>query len=257
MKVVLDIREKSLYEQCIKIKDDNKCFNNINIEFITLEVGDIIIKDYDNVDKVIIERKSVSDLIASIKDGRYAEQSYRLSGIEHHNHNIIYLIEGNLRNLSKEKQMVYSSIFSVNYYKGFSVYRSDNVNETAYIILNMALKLTKEKDKKSYYNTDKLNIETVENTEQATKYCEVIKKEKKANITPENFGEILLCQIPSVSSVTSIAIMSKYKTLINLIDSIKEDSKCLDNITYLTSKNQTRKISKTCIENIKKYLLHS
>jgi ERCC4-type nuclease len=253
MKVILDVREKSLYDQCIKIKDDNKCFDNINIECMTLEVGDILIKDTDS-DKIIIERKSVSDLIASIKDGRYTEQSYRLSGIEHHNHNIIYLIEGNLRNLSKEKQMAYSSIFSINYYKGFSVYRSDNVNESAYIILNMTLKLSKEKDKKPYYTVKQINTDTSEPKE--TKYCEVIKKEKKANITPENFGEILLCQIPSVSSVTSIAIMNKYKTILDLINSIKEDSKCLDNITYSTSKNQTRKISKNCIENIKKYLLY-
>ena len=43
---------------------------------------------------LIIERKSLNDLASSIKDGRYAEQSFRLSNIEHHNHNIVYLIEG-------------------------------------------------------------------------------------------------------------------------------------------------------------------
>ena len=46
-------------------------------------------------DFLIIERKSLSDLIASIKDGRYNEQSYRLihsSGL--YRHHIVYLIEG-------------------------------------------------------------------------------------------------------------------------------------------------------------------
>lgn len=43
---------------------------------------------------LIFERKSISDLLASLKDGRYEEQSYRLSGSNTNNHNIIYIIEG-------------------------------------------------------------------------------------------------------------------------------------------------------------------
>ena len=43
---------------------------------------------------LLLGRESLNDLASSIKDGRYAEQSFRLSNIEHHNHNIIYLIEG-------------------------------------------------------------------------------------------------------------------------------------------------------------------
>ena len=35
-------------------------------------------------------------LNSSIKDGRYVEQSHRLTGYNMHNHNIIYLIEGDL-----------------------------------------------------------------------------------------------------------------------------------------------------------------
>jgi hypothetical protein len=36
---------------------------------------------------------------------------------------------------------------------------------------------------------------------------------------------------------------------------LKENNSCLDNLKYTTLNNQERKISKTCIENIKKYLL--
>ena len=39
-------------------------------------------------EKLVIERKSINDLLSSIKDGRYAEQSYRLNGLPNHNHNI-------------------------------------------------------------------------------------------------------------------------------------------------------------------------
>ena len=40
-----------------------------------------------------------------------------------------------------------------------------------------------------------------------------IKKVKKENITEDNIGEIMLCQIPGISSVTSLAIMEKFKTI--------------------------------------------
>jgi ERCC4-type nuclease len=81
-----------------------------------------------------------------------------------------------------------------------------------------------------------------------------VKKVKKDNITPNNIGEILLSQIPGISSISALAIMAKFKTLSNLITQIKEDDDCLQNITYINSKNQTRKINKTIVANIIKFL---
>jgi hypothetical protein len=78
---------------------------------------------------------------------------------------------------------------------------------------------------------------------------------KKENITPENIGEIVLCQIPSISSITAIAIMKEYKTINNLIDKLKEDKTCLNNIKYETESKQLRKISKTSINNIINFLI--
>jgi len=263
MNLIIDIRERTLIDSCENLIQKNESFKDIKMKTQNLDVGDIIISDEKN-DILIIERKAVNDLIASIKDGRYSEQSFRLNGIKHENHNIIYLIEGSLKGLTSEKQMAYSSIFSINYYKGFSVYRSENVNETAYILLNMCMKLQKEKTKKPYYpikvikeknkdDIDEQNEDQIEDKEEQ-KYCSVIKKKKNSNITVENFGEIVLCQIPSVSSVTAIAIMKEYKTINNLIEKLKEDENCLNEITTETSKGQKRKISKACIKNIIQFL---
>ena len=82
----------------------------------------------------------------------------------------------------------------------------------------------------------------------------IIKKQKNANITHDNFGEIVLCQIPGISSVTACAIIKEYNTINYLIDCIKKNNKCLDNITYETDKGQKRKISKTSIKNIVDFL---
>ena len=250
MKLILDIRERELINICEQLIKNNDSFKDITIEKENLELGDIIIRDNDNNDIIIYERKSIPDLIASIKDGRYTEQSYRLNGLEHHNHNVVYLIEGNINKNLKEKQMVFSAMFSINYYKGFSLMRSSNIEETAYIICNNLIKIIKEKDKTPHYKKNEIS----DTNREEKSYSSVIKKKKNANITHDNFGEIVLCQIPGISSVTACAIMKEYNTINKLIDCIKKDNKCLDNITYETDKGQKRKISKSSIKNIIEFL---
>ena len=261
MKIVIDYRESKLIRALNSLFEVNEKLKDIIILNENLQIGDIIIKDDNDIIKIIIERKTIDDLLSSIKDGRYSEQSLRLNSVEHHNHNIIYLIEGNIG--FNNKQMIYSSIFSLNYYKGFSVYRSLSIEETAYIIANSALKLKKEKDKKPYYNNKTIKnneeSETNEDVEETTKeeksYTSIIKKKKSDNITEENFGEIILIQIPGISNITASAIIKEYKTINNLIDSLKENKDILNSFSYENDKKQKRKLNKTCIANILKFLI--
>ena len=228
MKLILDCRETNLlkfFEMLIKTTDK---FKNIKISTENLLIGDISINDEDNNVIILFERKSISDFIASIKDGRYREQSYSLSGSEHPNHNIVYIIEGPIGKFV-DKQIVYSSMFSLNYYKGFSVFRSNNIDDTAYILCNAFIKLEKEKDKKPYYNNKK-NIDNEGEDIEEKSYSTVIKKKKNANITKENFGEIVLCQIPSISSTTAIVIMKEEKYYASLYWGIDDISESFDTI---------------------------
>ena len=94
MIIKVDTREPDLLQQLNHLTSSVPSFKNIIIKSETLPIGDIIICDetesnhvLEPVEKLIIERKSISDLLASIKDGRYEEQSYRLNGLNHHNHN--------------------------------------------------------------------------------------------------------------------------------------------------------------------------
>ena len=145
MIIKIDTREHDLLKICEWTKQVVPKYKDVQLVYETLPLGDIIIND-GTTDCIIIERKTLSDLAASIKDGRYEEQSYRLNGLNHHNHNIIYLIEGDMHrfNTFKEridKQTLYSAMFSINYFKGFSVMRSNGIEETALIACNMAFKL--------------------------------------------------------------------------------------------------------------------
>jgi len=295
MKIIIDERERDLFEKC----DSIACANPMLYSRISKEVlplGDIYIKTDEDKDVMLIERKSLSDLLASIKDGRYEEQSYRLthsSGFPAHS--IVYIIEGSLSQLRTtiEKKIVYSAITSLNYFKGFSVIRTMNVQETAEYIIWMSEKIEKNFLKgvfpyylqpvhKSVSTSAKPVIETnaisednsiIENVLETSEslsntitennisnesnvpanYCTVVKKVKKDNITPENIGEIILCQIPGISSVTAISIMKKFTTFPKFIKELENNPNCLDDIVCET-KGKTRKIGKNCIENIHKYL---
>jgi len=293
MFIKIDIREPDLLQQINHLTSTIPIFKNLTIKSETLPIGDIIIGD-DTTERLIIERKSVSDLLASIKDGRYEEQSYRLNGLNQHNHNIIYLVEGDVNKVNRfkgdnrtEKLTLYSAMFSLNYFKGFSVFRSFSLEESAILICNMAYKLEKENGiKKPYYSnvinnvvvnqSDKSLEQSDKSLEQSDKsleekqvkdenqsadqsvdkdYIGVVKKVKKDNITADNIDEIMLCQIPGISSVSAIAIIQRFKSLANLINELEKNGDCLNDVSYTNSKGQTRKINKTCAINIVKFLL--
>jgi ERCC4-type nuclease len=251
MKVVVDERETMLYDKCLDILK----FGDIGTLCVTKEVlplGDILLKSNDDKLICIIERKSLNDLIASIKDSRYEEQSHRLS----HNgecslHQVIYIIEGMMSSLKtqQERRLVYSCIASLNCFKGFSVLRSNSIQETAEMLLCMSDKIERNLSKFPIAT----NSNTLTNTNTEQNYCTVVKKTKKDNITPGNIGEILLCQIPGISSTTAIAIMQHFDSFAHLMDTIKENPKCLENLTC-ESGGKTRKINKKCLESITTYL---
>ena len=219
-----------------------------------LSLGDMIISDDADNAIVMIERKSISDLSSSIVDGRYNEQSYRLNNNKLHNHNIIYLIEGNLQihrpysNINKKT--IYSSMVTLNYHKGFSVMRSMNIQESVDIIIRMFDKMERA-NKDGFYKNMCYTNQNNSVSENKIEYTDVIKSEKKSNVTPENIHIIMLCQIPYISSTTAKSILKYYDfaTLCTSIDIID-----LDIIKVVSNDGKERKISSKIIENLKKYL---
>lgn len=306
MKVIIDERERDLYSQLSSLVSSNPGYVQLSKEVLPL--GDISITTDEGKPVILIERKSLRDLLASIKDGRYEEQSYRLiysSGFPPHS--ILYIIEGSLGELRTvmEKKIVYSAMTSLNFFKGFSIIRTMSVKETAEHILWMSEKIEKNflksvfpyylqpqfakymqrpvvdvlepplaEDDESPGSMEKrpIQISEIQNilrepvtetdiytpsasVEQVTtgNYCSVVKKVKKDNVTPENIGEIILCQIPGISSVSAVSIMKKFTTFPRLIKELETTPGCLDDIMCETN-GKSRKLSKTIIENIKKYL---
>ena len=263
MKLYIDNREpKAIIDSLEFINNSSK--NKITIEIKSLDLGDFVL--YDEINEqaiIIIERKSLADLEASIKDGRYNEQSYRLSQNTLANHNIYYLIEGSIINYKNKsfKNTLYSSLFSLSYFKGFSVFNSLNAVESAEIVYSFVNKFLREKDKVGYYsnNNSITNNEDLEKNEdlklenKEDSYLANIKNSKKSNITRENIDILMLMQVPGVSITSATTIMNTHKTINNLVNNLTKDETCLDS---LKTENNNRKISKNIIASIKLYLLN-
>jgi len=280
MLIQIDHREHDLI-QCIQgLIQTLPIYKDLAVEIVNLPLGDIILS-IDGKEKWLVERKSIQDLAASIKDGRYEEQSFRLQGSDVPNHNIVYLIEGdvnhnpNPNNRFKErvdKLTLYSAMFSLNFYKGFSVIRTFSIDESALFLCNCANKMRREGAKPGFYDrsldgktfddTNEIVVEEEEeikkeSVEKETKdYIQVVKRVKKENITAQNIDEIMLCQIPGISSVTALAMVEQVGPLSSIIARGKTDPASLFQLQYKTEKGQLRKVSKACVQNVLDYLVN-
>ena len=294
MKIIIDERETALYDLFPKS-------GKIAIVKKVLNLGDIIFSNDDETSiYMVFERKSFRDLLASIKDGRYAEQSYRLTNCFPEPHNIVYLLEGMFSTLSREedKKLVVSCMASLNYFKGFSVMRTVSIAETAQHILFMAEKIDKEikAGKTAKYSGNKsentstnsenkiANVEantdsTISECDSAvvpsnavpsnavpssvvpstvvplpTDYCGVVKASKKANITKDNIGQMILMQIPGISSITAIEIMRPFTNFLEFIDKIRTDKTYLNSV-ILDVNGKKRKLGSNIVKSINELLL--
>ena len=275
MKLIVDERETGVYEKIQQLLAAHpEIQSTVQIVKEVLPLGDFILKNNEDHTIAIVERKSLTDLLASIKDSRYEEQSYRLlHSDEFSPSQVIYVIEGALNTLRtpKERRLVYSVITSLHFFKGFRPIRTSSQQETAELLVWMADKIERNIQKglplcsgstlvgelrspdkfgEPSNNTNEVNI--TQNTESS--YCNVVKKVKKENVTQENIGEIMLCQVPGISAVTAVAVMKHFTSFYHLLESCKNDPKCLENMKY-ESGGKMRKISKSSIASIYKFFL--
>ena len=239
MNIIFDCREKDLIN-LFNVKERK-------YSSASLPLGDILIRNKENEDVLLFERKTLNDLLCSIQDGRYEEQSFRLHQSSLPNDRIYYIIEGNIetykgRDNTKglySSSTIYSCIYSLSHIKGFRVLLSNSLSETAELVYKFATKLDSEKG------------------ENITKsYLDSVKIAKKSNLTPEMVNILMLAQIPGVSKQSAQLILDKYNTLDLLIISLRENEDCLSELSYKIANGKTRKLNKTCIANLKKYLLN-
>ena len=195
-----------------------------------MSIGDISIEKEDQT-IVLIERKTVADLAASICDGRYQEQQYRLLESTLPPHRIVYLIEGSMDTpTSLPKKNLESALLSL-WFHGFSVMHTSGLDGTVEYLTMMVEKVNKDATEKDYIS--------------------MVKIKKKDKLTPENIDLLMLSQIPGISTVTAKALLDVYGTMYALTSQLKENPSLLD--TFTTGEKK-RKVSKKVVESLKMYL---
>ena len=245
MQLLIDLREpKTLVDYIISLNETSNA--KITIVQKNLTIGDYVFYDEHNAKEIIIiERKSLADLEASIKDGRYSEQSFRLNETSLHNHNIIYLLEGAIIKYNpKFRSTLYSSLFSLNYYKGFSVINVLNQTETGDILLAFASKLLRE-NKSGFY------CDVSNNENNNTNYINTLKTTKKSHINSENIFQLMLMQIPGISNVSALALSNEFQNMENLLTALKSSNiDKLENIKLASGRKLNKKIIASLKENL-------
>jgi len=203
------------------------------VSYENLVHGDVQIL-MDDKPIFIFERKSIDDLIASIKDGRYKNQKMVLFQSGYVASQIYYIIEGNIC-WNKESAQVKGAVINTLLRDKIGIFYTKNVGDTVNFLLEMIQRVSKEPKK---YVDEKSSERKIITMSQCDKN------------TPEICFINMLCQIPSINEKTAKGIAIRYKTMRQLI--VEGDEKTLSEI-----KINGRKISSKVVENILNYLLKS
>ena len=241
MELIIDNRES--------IKDYFKDKNYIT--FKNLELGDYVYK-YNGEIVLIIERKTVEDYAASIKDGRYREQKQRLLA-NYDKNKILYLVEGDLTKNNKSFKFnkvnnytIYSSIINCFLRDTINVFHTNTSSETIDFLENLSKKF----EKGFSFMNEKTNIDN--------NLLGTIKKSKNANLTPELVYKNQLSSIPNISYKIADTIIENYPKMSDLILKLEklEKGERIDIIKNLKDKTTNRRIGIKVGENIDSYLFY-
>lgn len=247
----IDAREHKLKDILMQSIDCEECLTFLSVECDNLYCGDFIL-EIDNVPFVVIERKTLADLVSSIRDKRYITQKSKLKE-QYPNTSIIYLIEGSfdynptvpLYIEGMEKYSIISSIINTQVRDKINVVHTDNLEDTFDFLVALLVRVCK--------NPTKYKDACVE-----VKKEDFIKKQKINNKQDMFFFQ--LTQVPGISGKTAEAFVAKYnnmmdfyKIFVNMND--EEKLKTLKGITINdTNNNKPRKINSKVAENIVKYM---
>lgn len=207
--VLLDNRETHLIS-LLQDRDLDKYDGLIRFEVKQLDIGDIYLCYNDFT--LIIERKTVADLLASIKDGRYKEQKQRLLG---NGQKCMYVIEGDdiicSRN-ERHQAMLTSAYIYTMFRDNIRVVFVKNIIDTCTLILTLCSKIL---DKPEHFlHDDQSTLDYID--------CVKIKTKKIDNITPDNCYIMQLAQIPGISTVIAKNIQKTYPTMKDLIFALEK-----------------------------------
>jgi len=192
----------------------------INLEIKTLPIGDYIVAP-----ETVVERKTISDLVSSVFDGRLFDQCNRLK--EHYQFPIL-LIEGNIdeiEELTENSLVFYGAISSIALDFKIPVIHTPNASHTAKLLISMCSR--KDASKGPF-----------------------IKKIRKSNdLQKQQFS--MLCSLPGVGEKTAMRMLEKFGTPINVLNSSTVELSKINGLGETRAKN-IKKVLQSQNKHLKK-----
>jgi crossover junction endonuclease MUS81 len=218
----IDYREHDL----IRLVEEDETFGkNVRHETKNMDVGDIIL--YVNEQPIyVVERKSISDLNSSVKDGRYREQKARLKKYNRDNpsvRSIIYLLEGH--NVGRYKMPVplyYGVVFNSVIRDGIVIYHTNDISDTKTWLTYLIKKMVEHWKLINVYSESNGGTERGTELSDGRSYLDSISVKKRDNLTPELCYIQQLCQYQGISPTIASRICEKHKTMVELIQHYNE-----------------------------------
>ena len=208
LKIIIDNRETNLYNNMIE-RDLDKY--DIQITKQQLEIGDIHII-YNDI-YFIYERKTIADLLSSVKDGRYKEQKLRL--MANNPNNINYIIEGTdiiASNNTHNQQLLTSIYYNSIYRDNIKLFFTKNINDTTTLLLLISTKIIDKPH--NFSNTYQHSTDYIDSCKIKTKKCD--------NIDKETCYLLQLSQIPGISKQIAKNIKDIYPSLNILLKTLND-----------------------------------
>jgi ERCC4-type nuclease len=227
LRLIVDHRENAV-KQILQEPD---------VEYAMLEHGDFAF-EYNGEIKLIIERKTIPDLCASIKDMRYKNQKQSLLST-YPKEAICYVIEGEIQYCKQSGTIggisidaIQSCVINTMLRDGIKVFNTKNVTDTCDLIKQIHHRFSKDPEKYCPASTTPATETAIVKEKGITCYI------------------AQLCQIPGISKKTAEAIAEKHPCMSALLKALSEDPKAAFDGIKTECKGKQRSISSACVQNI-------
>jgi len=219
--------------KCKEFFDEQK----IECTLEVLEHGDFQICNAEGIVQFLFERKTVEDLLASIKDGRYKNQKARCLGI-YKNTQIYYIIEGTVSykpsSIASQK-VVQGAVINTLLRDKIGVFITKSVEETCQLLISIFTRYKTEPEKYGIYAANVEQVEVVQSSSDAS---------------PQKVFKSMLCQIPYINEKSAIELISRFGSFKAMLAELGDKSEEERLETLNAIKVNGRKMSKRIAESI-------
>jgi len=190
----IDFREQrsGIIEEIGKISD------RLTVELCTLKTGDYILGD-----QLIIERKTFSDFMVSIKTGRLFQQAYRIAETGKNGLIILESDKTVIDNSLMSREALLGTFIHLTVFTGIPVIRSRNIQETAAILIAIV------------HQTQKLPLPRQKHILSGNRGQQINKKQRSKLFLIQN--------IPGIGIKKGLALLRHFSTIEKMVGASPED----------------------------------